>query len=442
MPSSQTIRPAGRGRRHLAFVLVAGLLVGPIGTWVPRAGAQSRGELPDPEKRAILDDTLERAPRSPAAPDDDFERLRLAVVDRDAAALARMEATAAAEAANVQAFNAGLALETASKTHAAATIRSEHATKELAVEKSRLSELTVRAYVTGGKGGIEDYQAYVSGDTTDKEGGRVIMFVHVLDRQKRVTDQAERSLRQAKKNLADAESVLDLTQAFSDDRNRNAMEVGAERIAAEDAHETSMAEVGRAQDRLRRRRGFSLVPEAVPLIGIPRLNAEDLAGWFRQSPYRPRISTPVEDFARWFIEEGQSEGIRGDIAFAQAILETGGFANDDSVHANNYSGIGHCDTCASGWRFPSPQMGVRAQIQLLKSYALASPRYVHPKVDSRLRGPAGCCPTWGHLTTVWATDPTYGPKVMLIYSDIVAYALSRRAAGQGFDDPRAPLPLP
>jgi N-acetylmuramoyl-L-alanine amidase len=121
-------------------------------------------------------------------------------------------------------------------------------------------------------------------------------------------------------------------------------------------------------------------------------------------------------------------------------LETGGFANDDSVYANNYSGIGHCDTCDSGWRFPSPHMGVRAQIQLLKSYALTSPPYVYPKVDSRLRGPAGCCQTWGALTTVWATDPTYGPKVMLIYSDIVAYALARRAAGQGFDDPRPPLP--
>ena len=54
-------------------------------------------------------------------------------------------------------------------------------------------------------------------------------------------------------------------------------------------------------------------------------------------------------------------------------------------------------------------------------------------------GPAGCCPVWGDLTTVWATDPTYGPKVMLIYSDIVAFALSRRAAGQGFDDP---VPIP
>ena len=134
-----------------------------------------------------------------------------------------------------------------------------------------------------------------------------------------------------------------------------------------------------------------------------------------------------------------AEGVRGDIAFAQAVLETGGFANNDSVLANNFSGIGHCDTCPSGWVFPSPRLGVRAQIQLLKSYAIAGPDYSRPLVDRRLRGPAGCCEVWGDLTTVWATDPTYGPKVMLIYSDIVAHALARRGAGQGFDDP---VPIP
>ncbi len=366
------------------------------------------------------------------------------MIERDEAALARMAATAASDAANVQAFNAGLALDTSRRTFDAATARLDLATRELDLEKSRLSQLTVRAYVSGGKGAMDDYRAYVNGDTTDEEGGRALMFSHVFARQERVTRQSERSKARAEAELGHAQAVLDLTTAFSEDRSRNAVELGAVRLEAERVHQEAIAAVAAAQDRLRAagRRGFSLVPEAVPLIGLPRLNAADLAGWFRRSPFRPRISTPVEDFARWFIEEGQAEGIRGDIAFAQAILETGGFANDDSVHANNYSGIGHCDTCGSGWRFPSPQLGVRAQIQLLKSYAIASPRYVNPKVDGRLRGPAGCCPTWGHLTTVWATDPTYGPKVMLIYSDMVAYALSRRAGGQGFDDPRPPLPLP
>ena len=43
------------------------------------------------------------------------------------------------------------------------------------------------------------------------------------------------------------------------------------------------------------------------------------------------------------------------------------------------------------------------------------------------------------LTTVWATDPTYGPKVMLLYTSLVDYALDRRARGEGFDDP---VPMP
>ena len=437
-PSTKT-KGAGTAA-PLAIVLV--VLLAALATTAVPGGAQA--ELSEARRREILDATLERAPRSPASPDDPFEALRIARTERDEAALARMDATYRSDMANIHAFNAALAQNTAQASFNDAVARQALATTELDVERDRLSELTVRAYVSGGQVGMDEYQAYVSGDTTDVEGGRQLMFSQVLDRQKVVTDQASRGLEKAKKVRKDARAVLDLTIAFANEKSLEAQNLGALRREAEARHERSVAAVATAQSRLSGAggRGFGLVPEAVALIGIPRLNADDLAGWFRRQTYRPRISTPIEDFAQWFIDEGQAEGIRGDIAFAQAVLETGGFANDDSVYANNYSGIGHCDTCASGWRFPSPQMGVRAQIQLLKSYAIGSPTYVHNKVDSRLRGPAGCCPTWGGLTTVWATDPTYGPKVMLIYSDIVAYALSRRAAGQGFDDPREPLPLP
>jgi hypothetical protein len=167
----------------------------------------------------------------------------------------------------------------------------------------------------------------------------------------------------------------------------------------------------------------------VAIIGMPRLEPEDLATWFEAGSWQPKVTTSILDYATWFIEEGRSEGIRGDIAFAQAVLETGGFTNTDSVVANNFSGIGHYDNLSMGWVFPSPRLGVRAQMQLLKSYAMKKPPYANPLVDKRLRGPAGCCETWGDLTTVWATDPTYGPKVMLLYSQLVDHALDRRAAG-------------
>lgn len=170
------------------------------------------------------------------------------------------------------------------------------------------------------------------------------------------------------------------------------------------------------------------------IIGLPRLSPEDLAGWFASTTYRPEVSGPISDYARWFIDEGRAEGIRGDIAFAQAVVETGGFTNLDSVHLNNLSGIGHCDLCQSGWTFASPELGVRGQIQLLKSYALRRPAYANDLAHTGLHGPAGCCPTWGDLTTVWATDPGYGPKVMLIYTDMVDFALGRRARGEGLEE--------
>jgi hypothetical protein len=100
----------------------------------------------------------------------------------------------------------------------------------------------------------------------------------------------------------------------------------------------------------------------------------------------------VEDFARWFIEEGQAEGIRGDIAFAQAVLETGGFANNDSVLANNFSGIGHCDTCESGWRFPSPQMGCGPRSSCSSPTPCVKPTYVNPKVDRASGARPGAAP--------------------------------------------------
>ena len=67
---------------------------------------------------------------------------------------------------------------------------------------------------------------------------------------------------------------------------------------------------------------------------------------------------------RFYLSEGLAEGVRGDIAFAQAMVETGAFTSPLTRH-NNFAGIGTCDSCATGYDFESPQLGVRAQMQLL-----------------------------------------------------------------------------
>ena len=175
-------------------------------------------------------------------------------------------------------------------------------------------------------------------------------------------------------------------------------------------------------------------PDPVPtILGRPALDATQLAGWFSASGYSALTRAPVGELARWYIEEGDAEGVRGDLAFAQAVLETGGFTSSDAVSDNNFAGIGHCDTCAHGWKFPSARLGVRAQIQLLRTYAqpgltaagLADPP-VLAALDPSSQSAEGCCRTWPSLTGVWATDPVYGRSILVLYQDMLAWALAQR----------------
>ena len=78
---------------------------------------------------------------------------------------------------------------------------------------------------------------------------------------------------------------------------------------------------------------------------------------------------PIEVLAQIYLDEGARTGVRGDVAFAQSILETGGFANPGSAATNNnFAGIGWCDSCKHGFDFPDAKTGVRAQLQLLRIY--------------------------------------------------------------------------
>ena len=71
--------------------------------------------------------------------------------------------------------------------------------------------------------------------------------------------------------------------------------------------------------------------------------------------YTPRITVPIDELAQDYIDEGENAGVRGDVAFAQSILETGGFSFPGGgqvlVNDNNFAGIGACDSCKHGFSF-------------------------------------------------------------------------------------------
>jgi hypothetical protein len=165
--------------------------------------------------------------------------------------------------------------------------------------------------------------------------------------------------------------------------------------------------------------------------GDSAFTGPELAQWFATQGQTSEATVPIDQLTGFYISEGQAEGIRGDMAFAQALVETGSFQNPDTILLNNFAGIGHCDSCASGFKFDSAQLGVRGQMQLLKSFAEKSPTYKNPLVDPRLKGPAGCCQTWTQLTKKWATDPNYGPKILGVYEGMLEWLLTARAAEPG-----------
>lgn len=181
----------------------------------------------------------------------------------------------------------------------------------------------------------------------------------------------------------------------------------------------------------------ALRAQGEPVMGPTILTAAQMAGWWHTRGYSFRVpGMTIEGLAQLFVQEGQAEYVRGDLAFAQSIVETGGFR---SAPDNNFAGLGWCDSCATGRRFPTARDGVRAQIQHLKNYADSTSRasglayppspYWYGSNPTTARQnfdtffAKGWAPTWNDMGRGnWATDRAYSGKVLRVYADMIAYA--------------------
>ncbi len=131
----------------------------------------------------------------------------------------------------------------------------------------------------------------------------------------------------------------------------------------------------------------STTTEKTAIMGKAQATAQQMALFCRSKNSAPQLtSCSLEQLAEMFIEEGEAEGVRGDVAFAQSLHETGYFKFGGIVlpSQNNYAGIGALNGNATGQAasFPDPRTGVRAQIQHLKAYA-STETLVNACVDPR-----------------------------------------------------------
>lgn len=184
---------------------------------------------------------------------------------------------------------------------------------------------------------------------------------------------------------------------------------------------------------------------AVPIMGPARLSPQQVAGWFNgRQPRPPRTyaaPVPLDILAVYYIEEGAAEGVAGDVAFMQSVVETGWFRFTGFVpaSANNFAGLGAVDSNPAPATFPDARTGVRAQIQHLRAYADASaltctvPPPHHPCVDPRfaLVVPKGKATTWNQMGNGnWASASTYAGSILALYEEARAFSVTTTVAIQ------------
>lgn len=141
------------------------------------------------------------------------------------------------------------------------------------------------------------------------------------------------------------------------------------------------------------------------------------------NPNAPRLGNDYLTFGEYY-------GIRGDIAFAQAIHETNYFRFTGDVRSgqNNFAGLGATGGGAQGATFTSPSEGVLAHLQHLYAYASVKPLPTqYPLVDPRFRFvQRGSATTWIALNGKWAVPgTTYGQLILSLYNRMIQYSMQR-----------------
>lgn len=177
------------------------------------------------------------------------------------------------------------------------------------------------------------------------------------------------------------------------------------------------------------------------IMGKAKASAQQMALFARSKNAEPQLpACSLEQLAQFFLEEGEAEGVRGDVAFAQSLHETGFFKYGGIVlpTQNNYAGIGALNGNAKGQAatFPDPRTGVRAQIQHLKAYA-SEEALVNGCVDPRFslvtRGSAQYVEWLGASDNPngkgWAVPGKgYGGKIVALLGQIMAFEVPRPSA--------------
>lgn len=144
----------------------------------------------------------------------------------------------------------------------------------------------------------------------------------------------------------------------------------------------------------------------------------------RYNPKLPIKATP-EQIVDLYYQEASREGLRWDIVFCQALLETGFFRFGGTVvpAQNNFCGLGTTSATVQGAWFPTPKDGVRAHVQHLMAYTtdrLPATPVIDPRYYLVYKGKVqnGFYTRWSQLNGKWATGSYYAEKILNLHEQM------------------------
>lgn len=168
------------------------------------------------------------------------------------------------------------------------------------------------------------------------------------------------------------------------------------------------------------------------IMGQAKATAEQMKAYIKR--VNPEVAQSIIKMIPLYLTEGEAEGVRGDIAFAQSCLETGNFTYKGSavtLDQNNFAGIGVTKNGMKGNSWATPQLGIRAQIQHLKAYASTDRLFgtcVDPRFTYVVRGCAEFVEWLGIQENPhrygWASGKGYGTKIIEILNNILNVKIS------------------
>lgn len=188
----------------------------------------------------------------------------------------------------------------------------------------------------------------------------------------------------------------------------------------------------------------------VPIMGKAVLTKQQLLDYSKPQKDKMRLTCSLDQLIDYYFSVGEEYGVRGDIAYLQAVNETGWFKfrrpnsylkfvdgkwvriyepRPEGLYAkpedNNFCGLGITGKLGdekSLCRFSNAKLGVTAHIQHLYSYACTAPLPAgKEKVDPRFTYVRrGCAPNWNDLGNGnWASSPTYADKILKPYFKVL-----------------------